>query len=492
MTKRILALMLALVMLLSVVFTLAACNDDDWDEDYSDEDDDDDDDEDEDKDDEDDDDDDEDDDDEDDDDDHKQPSGLSFDANEEVTITFYHTMGTRNQNILNAYIAEFNRLYPNITIVHENMGGYADVFQSISVEITVGTQPNIAYCYPEHVATYNLAGAVVPLDDLMNCNTEITNGNGEIIGLTQEQKDDFIDSFMESGRVYGDDLTYTMPLTRSTEALFYNKSFFDAYGLEVPTTWSEMATVCQQILEIDPNCVPLGIDDESNLFINMCEQLGSGYTSATGDHCQFDNPTNQSLVAMLRDWYQVGYLTTENLIGSYTSNLFIEQGCYMSIGSTAGAVYYDGSSEVGIAAIPQWNPSNPKSISQGPSLCVLQSSDTTDAELIASWLFVKFLCTNVSFQAEFSMNTGYMPVLKSVVDNPVYSAWLNSGNGFNNLTALAVGVGLENMDSCFTSPAFSGSAEIRENVGMLVWECLLITGDDVSSQINSIFKKYSY
>ena len=42
---------------------------------------------------------------------------------EAVTITFYHTMSATNlQPALNAAIASFNELYPNITVKHESVG----------------------------------------------------------------------------------------------------------------------------------------------------------------------------------------------------------------------------------------------------------------------------------------------------------------------------------------------------------------------------------
>ena len=185
----------------------------------------------------------------------------------------------------------------------------------------MGNQPNIAYCYPDHVALYNLAGAVATLDDLIDSQIEVARADGstEILGLTDEQKADFIAGYYEEGRQFGDGLMYTLPFSKSTEVLYYNKTFFDEHGLTVPTTWDEMEALCAQIKEIDPNSIPLGYDSESNWFITMCEQYGSGYTSATGDHFIFDNETNRAFVKEFREWYQNGYLTTQMLYGAYTS-----------------------------------------------------------------------------------------------------------------------------------------------------------------------------
>ena len=85
----------------------------------------------------------------------------------EVTIRFYNTMGANLREVLDLYIVEFNKLYPNIHIEVSQVGGYDDVREQIATEITVGNQPNIAYCYPDHVALYNIAKAVTTLDNLI-------------------------------------------------------------------------------------------------------------------------------------------------------------------------------------------------------------------------------------------------------------------------------------------------------------------------------------
>ena len=414
-----------------------------------------------------------------------------------VEITFYHTMGQNLRDVLDLYIAEFNALYPNITIKSEQVGGYDDVREQISTEIPAGNQPNIAYCYPDHVALYNLAGAVTQLDNLIASQVEVTRADGskEIIGLTEEQKADFIEGYYNEGKQFGDGLMYTMPLSKSTEVLYYNKTFFDANGLTVPTTWEELKAVCEKIKQIDPESIPLGYDSEANWFITMCEQYESPYTSASGDHYLFDNDTNKAFVKEFNDWYQKGYLTTQTLYGAYTSGLFTaKEGTksYISIGSSAGATHQrpdmvDGAYpfDVGIATIPQLSADNKKVISQGPSLCIFQKSNPQ--EVIASWLFVKFLTTNVAFQAEFGMASGYVPVLKSVGENEAYAEYLKSADGGAYISALAAKVCLEQQDAYYTSPAFNGSSTARDQVGALMSKCLTLTSD-VDAQIAKAFQ----
>lgn len=404
----------------------------------------------------------------------------------DVTIKFYHTMGSNLKDVLELYIAEFNNLYPNIHITNEQVGGYDDVRDQISTEITAGNQPNIAYCYPDHVAMYNMAGAVVQLDNLIASEIETTRADGttENLGLTEAQIADFIPGYYTEGQQFGDGLMYTMPLSKSTEVLYYNKTFFDENELTVPTTWDEMEAVCKRIKEIDASSIPLGYDSEANWFITMCEQYGSPYTSATGDHFLFNNQTNKNFIQKFKDWYGKGYVTTQKIYGSYTSGLFTDlttgTRSYMSIGSSAGATHQrpekvDGAYpfEVGITTIPQVSQDNRKAISQGPSLCIFGKENPQ--EVIASWLFVKYLTTCVEFQAEFSMASGYVPVLKSVAENDAYAAFLAKADGGDQVAALSAKVCMEQEDAYYTSPAFVGSSEARDQVGALL--IAAITGD---------------
>ena len=417
-----------------------------------------------------------------------------------VTVVFYHSMGAKLQGVLNDYIEDFNKLYPNITIEHSSMGDYDGVRDQIKTQLTAGAQPNIAYCYPDHVALYNVTKKVIPLNNFIDSTIEVTDaeGNKTVLGLTAEQKADFIEGYYKEGAAFDSVGTmYTLPMSKSTEALYYNKTFFEKNNLQVPTTWEEMEQVCVAIKAIDPNCIPLGYDSEANWFITMCEQYGSPYTSLDkGDHFQFTNATHRGFVKMFNDWFRKGYITTEEIHGSYTSGLFTAtegQRCYMVIGSTGGASYQtpptvDGNPlfETGMTTPPQVNPDAPKVISQGPSLCLFDSDNPQ--EVVASWLFMKFLTTDVAFQADFSMASGYAPVIKSVQENPTYKAWLDKASGYNNLTALSVKVALSQSDAYFVSPAFNGSSVARDEVGILMQTALVKTDADMDAVLEKLFK----
>lgn len=403
-----------------------------------------------------------------------------FDTEKPVEITFYHTMGQDLRKVLQDSIEQFRVLYPNITIVEDQIGKYEDVRDQVATEIQSNAQPNLAYCYPDHVAMFNDSNAVLSLNGFLpdgeykDMTVKHADGTEEPLGFTEKQKNDFIEGYYNEGYKFGDGTQmYTLPFSKSTEVLYYNKTYFENNNISVPKTWDEMEQVCATIKEKKPKSTPLGYDSEANWFITMCEQYGSPYTTSDGDLFVFDNEKNREFVQTLKGWYDKGYFITQEINKTYTSNLFKTQASYMCIGSSAGAKNQmpervDGNFpfEVGIASIPQVNPENPKVISQGPSICILKQDDPQ--EVLASWLFAKYLTTDVAFQAQFSSVSGYVPVIKTVTENAKYASDLAQANGYDKLPFLAAKVCMEQEAAYYTSPAFNGSSRARDEVGRLM------------------------
>lgn len=412
----------------------------------------------------------------------KVPEG-GFDTTKDVTIKFYSTMGDTLQKTFNSYLEDFNEIYPNIHVDAQFIGGYEDVRNQMSTELAAGkSEVNLAYCYPDHVATYNNAKSVICLDNLIE---------DEEYGFTSEEYKDFVKAFYDEGKSFGDGKMYCLPFSKSSEVMYYNKTFFDENNLKVPDHWfaqgnndeTSMEYVCKKIKELDGDSVPLGYDSESNLFITLCKQLDTPYTSATGEHYLFDNEQNKEFTLKLANWYKDGLITTKDLYGSYTSGLFTStetKRCYICIGSSAGASYQNSDQfEVEIAPIPQEDKNNKAVIQQGPDVCIFANKDPQ--KVMASWLLLKYFTTNVGFQAEFSMKSGYTPVIRSVFDNEIYKEFLAEGDQ-GNLQAKSIKVCGEQESSYFTSDAFVGSSEARKQVGNIIKQTFA-----EPSKINKIF-----
>lgn len=406
-----------------------------------------------------------------------------LDTTKQINIVFYHTMGENLENVLKGAMEKFHKDYPNFTVESRKIGGYNDVFNTIQTQIANDEQPNLAYCYSDHVASYNRAKAVVQLDNLID--------NAKY-GFSEKEKADFIEGYYNEGRNFGDEFMYTLPYSKSTEVIYYNKTEFEKNGWDVNKmkTWDGMIELCREIKTKYPNCYPLGIDSEANLFIETCEQIGSPYTAAErGNYYQFNNDKNKAFVNQFKKWFDDGLFTTQTLLGNYTSSLFTStdnskgKRSFISIGSTGGASHQfpeTGAFEVGVAPIPTYGDVKLKCISQGPSLCIFNKQDPQ--EVLATWLFVKNYLLDPEYQIEFAQESGYNPVLKSCYDTKIedpadptgktmikYSDVLASAKGTSKegLISLTANVCRQLSDNYFTSPAFNGSAKARVQVGDL-------------------------
>lgn len=405
----------------------------------------------------------------------------------QIEVVFYHTMGQNLRPVLQKYIEQFNKIHPEIKITEESIGGYDDVRDQVITELQAGKQPALAYCYPDHVATYLRSKKVIDLNEYIKDSE---------VGLTEAQISDFIAGYYAEGTQFGDtSKMYSLPFSKSTEVMYYNKTFFDANGLAIPDHWfstdasdtTSVEYVIKKIKEIDPNSIPLGYDSEANWFITMTEQLKTPYTAAVDDvegRFLFNTEENMDFCNKFRAWYLDGLMTTQQIYGGYTSGLFTNTAAndkgivihsYISIGSSAGAVHQcpakndDGSYpfEVGIAEIPQADAENKKVISQGPSVCMLKQKDKAVND--AAWLFLKYLLTSPEFQAEFSMSSGYVPVLKSTFEMDAYKEFLSgANNNKEGIAALSAKICMEQENAYFTSPAFIGSSDARDQVGQLL------------------------
>jgi len=104
------------------------------------------------------------------------------------TIRFWHTMGDNLQKVLNPQaIEKFKKDYPDWDIESTQIGGYDDVRNQTITYIAAGKNPDLVYCYPDHIAAYNRTSIqVVDLNKYINDSE---------VGLTEAQKADFIEGY---------------------------------------------------------------------------------------------------------------------------------------------------------------------------------------------------------------------------------------------------------------------------------------------------------
>ena len=418
---------------------------------------------------------------------------VDFDATKDVTVNFWHAMGQTNQKIIDKIIENFEELYPNITVVQTSLGDYTTLRDTIASGIATDNLPTIAQTYPEHVSLYLQGKAIRELDSYLASTKEITLSSGTKMqyGLTKDEQQQYIEAFWNEGTIYDSVGTmYSMPFNKSTEVLYYNKTIFDKYGWNVPTTWEEIVEVANNFknttefaaLEYaDRKAAGFSYDSEANLFITLTKQWGGefvGFDASGKGAFLFDNAQSKAAMKFYKDAFDAKQLvTTTYFETNYSSDAFKAGQTIMMLGSTAGASYNvpsDGAFTVGVAPYPQKAGStNKQVIQQGTNVSLFKCDDAQ--EELAGWLFMKFL-TNYESALLWCTETAYFPIRKDVLTSTAYADHISGktvdkdGNVIYKPTTqqLAQAVGLAQADWFFTDVSFVGFSKARDAASLIV------------------------
>lgn len=417
--------------------------------------------------------------------------------NKENTIVFWHSMGKENQKVLDEIIKDFKKLYPNLDVEHEQKGGYNELLDAIKKGIPANNIPDMSLSYTDHVASYN--GSINK--PVVNLEPFIKGKNG----FSDEEINDFVDSYWAEGQSYEDKGIYSLPFSKSSEVLFYNKTFFDEHKLQVPNSWQEAEAVAKlvktilyeeiekeinadkkikpedkakKIKDAQNDVYPIGYDSSANLFISCAAQKNLPYTGFNNDTHEgeilfADAKTNEGIKDMILYFYNLYtarlFATKNELGGSYTSTKFIIKKMIMSIGSTAGLKYIEPKTngkeyfEVGVAPVFSFKGDDKKVIQQGPNINMFDKGEKKNNK---TWLFMKYL-VSPEVSAKYAAETGYFPVRKSSFDTETYKNVIKQVDSKDPLEALkgkVASIFKEVSQAGFVSPAFDRSSAARNAV----------------------------
>ncbi len=417
----------------------------------------------------------------------------SFDTSRNYEISFWAKNDTNmtQVDIYKQAIADFEALYPNITVNLRLYTDYGKIYNDVITNIATNTTPNVCITYPDHIATY-LTGAdtVVPLDDLFS-HSKYGLGGSEVRFDAPTQQE-IIPKFLEECAFGGH--YYAVPYMRSTEACYVNKTYVEKLGFTLPETltwdfiWqvSEAATAKDgegnYLVNGQKVLIPFLYKSTDNMMIQSLRQLDADYSTATGDIGLF-NDTTRNLLLELSGQVEKGTFNTFKLAG-YPANFLNAGQCIFAVDSTAGATWMGSNAplidiaedklvkfETAVMTIPQYDPAHPQMISQGPSMCVFNKEDPQ--EVLASWFFTQYMLTN-AVQIAYSQTEGYAPVTSKAQESPEYQDYLNRAGEDNQLyydvKIQATRLLLDNTDNTFVTPVFNGSASLRNAAGQLIEE----------------------
>lgn len=337
-----------------------------------------------------------------------------------VTVSLWHVYGAQTDSPLNDLIDEFNatvgveeNIRVEVTSVTNNKTIHEGILAAAFDDPGAPELPDMFVSYPKTVLAMPDDGVLVDYRDY----------------FSEEELGEFFPSFLEEGTV--DDRLVVMPVAKSTEILYVNKTAFDRFSaatgarLSDLETWEGLFALAEKYVQWTDSLTPdipgdgkvfFVHDFHFNYFQVGVESLGENFFSADtlafGD--AFDTVWEPYARATLSGgvWLESGYATEPLRTGD----------SIVSVASSASVLYFsdtvtyaDNTSEqIDVLTLPCPAFENGKKLvmQRGAGICTVKTTPEREAACIT---FLKWL-TDAKRNVEFVTSLGYMPVKQESFD----------------------------------------------------------------------------
>lgn len=349
-------------------------------------------------------------------------TGCAMAEDNVIHLVFWHSMTDDAGALIDRYVADFNATIgaeKGIEVEAVFQGSYADATTKVNGILSAenyDTLPAVMQMDATGKVAYATSGAAYTVDDMLAATPDAD--------LSM-----MMDAAMANWSYAGVQLG--MPFATSTTVLYYNKTLLDAAGVEAPATFAEIAALKGVLPETTADGQPIVIYatvPNTPTLANWLGQLGSYVVNesngAEGNATELACIENGALVTFLTEWkalYASGAL--ENNGGS--ADAFIAGQQVLMTGSSSNIngnlAKIGGAFEMGVAMYPRVNEDASAGATVSGSCLVMFNKD--EATNAAAWMFVSYM-TGATVQADFAMNTGYIPANTGALEDAAYQTLL--------------------------------------------------------------------
>ncbi len=160
----------------------------------------------------------------------------------EVEVQWWHAMGGANGERVNKIAADFNATQSEYKVVPTYKGNYTETMTAAIAAFRAKEHPHLVQVFEVGTATMMSAkGAIYPIEQLM------------VDAGEPFDKSDFLPAVISYYQTPTGELL-SMPFNSSTPVLWYNKDALDAAGATAPTTWADVKSVSQKLVDNGMKC----------------------------------------------------------------------------------------------------------------------------------------------------------------------------------------------------------------------------------------------
>lgn len=357
--------------------------------------------------------------------------GCSKKDDNKITVTFWHSFVSSTIPALDQLIKDFEKENPSIKINAQYIPTGDALVEKLITAIQSNTAPDISWIHEDFI------DKLVESDAIYDMNFFI-NGNDS---LTQSEINDIYPQLLKN--FTHKNVLYAMPMEATVLALIYNKDHFKAAGLNPdhsPKDWKELREYAKKLTidkdgdgKIDqygfyvpafPASGPLSIWMVLQ-WSPFLWQAGGKIINSNQTEVLFNSEAGVKALTLWKNIYDD--LNFSNY--SFTHD--------MGFASGSLSMIMDGPWDLptfrkmenvnwAVAPLPK-GPVKKATYMAGEGMAVFKQSKHPGA----AWKFIKWVI-QPEVQAKFSMNSGYLPIRKSVLEMTEYQNFLEKDSAMKN------------------------------------------------------------
>ena len=349
-----------------------------------------------------------------------------LDPDNPVTITAWHYYNGAQQTAFDALVKEFNDtvgLEKGIFVKSSSKGDVNQLEESVMAALKkeVGSEdaPDMFSCYAD--TAYEILQ--------MGCLADISPY------ITQEELSEYVDSYVEEGRIGESGQLFIFPTAKSSEIFMLDKTDWDKFSqatgaqLSSLSTMEGLAETAEKYYEWTDSLTPdtandgkafYGRDAMANLFIIGSMQLGTEIFKV--ENQQVTIQADKAVMKRIWDTWYVPYVKGYfSSYGRFRSD-DVKIGEIISYtGSTTSAVYFPDMVELEeetypieyiILPVPVFDGGENYAVQQGAGMVVTKTDEKKE---YACTEFLKWF-TQAENNIEFGCSSGYLPVKRAAND----------------------------------------------------------------------------
>lgn len=301
-----------------------------------------------------------------------------------VTLTLWHTQSGPSRTQLSTFAADFNKVYPWITVQVEAKPSDGDLIRQAIAVVALNTPPDVILASPRAVANFARTGDLVPLDLFID---------DPALGFPSEEQADFLPGSLDVGRFPGPKPgLFSLPFSERAVVLYYNADALKEAKIPAPPrTWDEFDGAARSTTQ--GNTFGWAMVPDPLVFYAMVYSRGGSILDDRQATVQFNSDPGILLLQQIAALDKSG---ASNFTDSATARADFAQGkAAFLFGTTddlapvAAAVNQAGNRfRWGVANIPQQDPARAFTALTGDRLAIFR---TTPERERAAWLLVHWL-----------------------------------------------------------------------------------------------------